>query len=104
MNARSAWLAWRGAGTLGADSLVPGSVPAGLPGAGVTGSACWAKAGAASSIGRSTTAHRRFILNLLCCSSVASQREHVGHQRVLLVLCQPQPKHQVEELHRVGER
>src|SRR4051795_12541715 len=96
MTVRSVALSWCGAGTPGLEAGVPDGINAGLP-------VC-AIAGRAMASDNSEAAVNTRSMGLLLEGLLASQRQHVGDQRVLLFLRQLEAEHQVEEFDRVGER
>src|SRR3954447_8418851 len=96
MTVRSVALSWCGAGTPGLEAGVPNGVNAGLPVCAVAGRTMASDSSKAAVNSRS--------MGLLLEELLASQRQHVGDQRVLLFLRQLEAKHQVEEFDRVGER
>src|SRR3954454_11841623 len=96
MTVRSVALSWCGAGTPGLEAGVPGGVNAGLPVCAIVGKTMASESSEVAVNSRS--------MGLLLEGLLASQRQHVGDQRVLLFLGQLEAKHQVEEFDRVGER
>src|SRR4051794_17925581 len=96
MTVRSVALSWCGAGTPGLEAGVPDGVNAGLP-------VC-AIAGRTMASDNSEAAVNSRSMGLLLEGLLASQRQHVGDQRVLLFLGQLEAEHQVEEFDSVGER
>src|SRR5215211_4104743 len=95
MTVRSVALSWWGAGTPGLEAGVPDGVNAGLP-------VC-AIAGRMRASDSSEVAINSRSMGLLLEEWLASQRQHVGDQRVLLFLGQLEAEHQVEEFDSVGE-
>src|SRR4051812_18879176 len=96
MTVRSVALSWCGAGTPGLEAGVPDGVNAGLP-------VC-AIAGRTMASNNSEAAVNSRSMGLLLEGLLASQRQHVDDQRILLFLGQLEAEHQVEEFDSVGER
>src|SRR3954447_24602671 len=96
MTVRSVALSWCGAGTPGLEAGVPGGVNAGLPVCAIAGRTMASESSEVAVNSRS--------MGLLLERMLASQRQHIGDQRVLLFLGQLEAEHQIEEFNSIGER